>query len=50
VVEAEDQVYVAARLTATTQNFQGGGKRLTNYFTHQDRQQCETNVLEYAKK
>jgi gliding motility-associated-like protein len=25
VVEAEDQVYVAARLTATTQNFQGGG-------------------------
>jgi hypothetical protein len=32
------------------QNFQGGGKHLTNYFTHQDRQQCETNVLEYAKK
>ena len=25
VVEAEDQVYVAVRLTATTQNFQGGG-------------------------
>jgi gliding motility-associated-like protein len=25
VIEAEDQVYVAVRLTATTQNFQGGG-------------------------
>jgi hypothetical protein len=32
------------------QNFQGGGGHLTNYFTHTDRQQCETNVLEFAKK
>lgn len=32
------------------QNFQGGGSKKTNYFTHPDRQQCEKNVLEYAKK
>ena len=32
------------------QNFQGGGGKKTNYFTHQDRQQCEKNVLEYAKQ
>jgi len=25
IIEAEDQIYVAVRLTATTQNFQGGG-------------------------
>jgi hypothetical protein len=32
------------------QNFQGGGGKKTNYFTHQDRQQCEKNVLEYARQ
>lgn len=32
------------------QNFQGGGGKKTNYFTHQDRRQCEKNVLEYAKQ
>lgn len=31
------------------QNFQGGGKNLSNYFTHPDRVQCETNVLNFAQ-
>lgn len=32
------------------QNFQGGGNKKTNYFTHPNRNQCETNVMEYAKQ
>ena len=32
------------------QHFQGGGAGKTNYFTHTDRSQCETNVLDFAKQ
>ena len=32
------------------QHFQGGGKAKTNYFTHQDRQRCEQNVLEFVSQ
>jgi len=32
-----------------TQNFQGRGKAKTNYFTHPDRETCETNVLEFVE-
>jgi hypothetical protein len=31
------------------QNFQSGGEKKTNYFTHANRQICEINALEYAK-
>jgi hypothetical protein len=30
------------------QNFQGGGLKKTNYFTHTDRSVCEKNVLEFS--
>jgi hypothetical protein len=32
------------------QNFQGGGGKKTNYFTHVDRKNCETNVLNFANQ
>jgi len=32
-----------------SQNFQGGGLKKTNYFTHQDRLKCEANVLNSVK-
>jgi len=32
------------------QHFQSGGALRTNYFTHADRSQCETNVLLYANE
>jgi len=32
------------------QHFQGGGNVKTNYFTHQSRQQCEQNALDFAKQ
>lgn len=31
------------------QNFQGGGKMLTDYFDHKDRKACENNAMEFAK-
>lgn len=36
-------------LKARPQNFQGGGKAKTNYFTHASRTSCETNVLNFAQ-
>jgi hypothetical protein len=35
---------------ARKQHFQGGGSEKTNYFTHNSRQQCEKNALDYAKQ
>jgi hypothetical protein len=32
------------------QHFQGGGNVKTNYFTHHNRKQCETNALEFANQ
>ena len=32
------------------QHFQGGGGKKTNYFIHDNRKQCETNALEFAKQ
>lgn len=31
------------------QHFQGGGMEKTNYFDHEDRKQCENNVLEFVR-
>ena len=36
-------------LRSRPQNFQQGGKALANYFTHEDRAMCESNVLGYAQ-
>ena len=36
-------------IKARPQNFQSGGKAKTNYFTHEDRAMCESNVLGYAQ-
>jgi hypothetical protein len=32
------------------QHFQGGGNAKTNYFTHPNRKQCETNALEFSNQ